>query len=104
MGKKLRTAGITVLAAAVAGALAALIIRDQIVRHRRDLFSPKTLERLAALGHMARLPASVDNIRLLQDFLAWEPRKLLRKRARSIVERMEAEALQPGLQPGAGTA
>jgi hypothetical protein len=53
---------------------------------------------------MARLPASVDNIRLLQDFLAWEPRKLLRKRARSIVERMEAEALQPGLQPGPGTA
>jgi hypothetical protein len=91
MNKKLKAAGITVVATAVAGALAALIIRDQISRHRRNLFSPNALRRLAALGHMSREEASVDNIRLLRDFGAWEPRKLLRNRARAIVDRMELE-------------
>jgi hypothetical protein len=104
MNKKLRTAGITVLAAAAAGAIAALVIRDQVTRHRRDLFSPQTLRRLAALTHMNREPASVDAIRLLRDFIAWEPRTLLRKRARAIVARMEEEAAQRGLQPGTGVA
>ncbi len=100
MNRKLKTAGITILAAAAAGALAALIVRDQISRHRRNLFSPHALRRLAALGHMNREPASVDNIRLLRDFIAWEPRKLLRDRARTIMSRMEADALQAGLRTG----
>lgn len=104
MNKKLRTAGITVLAAAAAGAIAALVIRDQITRHRRDLFSPHPLRRLAALTHMNREPASVDAIRLLRDFIAWEPRTLLRRRARSIMVRMEDEAAQLGLQPGTDVA
>ncbi len=104
MNKKLRTAGITVLAAAAAGAIAALVIRDQITRHRRDLFSPHALRRLAALTHMNREPASVDAIRLLRDFIAWEPRTLLRKRARAIVARMEDEVGRLGLHPGAGVA
>lgn len=104
MDKRLRTAGFTVLAAAAAGAVAALIIRDQITRHQRDLFSPHALRRLAALGHMARADASVDNIRLLRDFIAWEPRKMLRRRARVIVERMEDEADRLGLQSGVGSA
>lgn len=104
MHRKLRAAGITVLAGAAAGALAALLIRDQMIRHRRDLFSPKVLRRLAALGHMGREPASVDNIRLLRDFLAWEPRKLLRRRARAIIDRMEDEAVQLTLRPGPRTA
>lgn len=104
MNKKLRTAGITVLAAAAAGAIAALVVRDQITRHRRDLFNPHPLRRLAALTHMNREPASVDAIRLLRDFIAWEPRTLLRKRARSIMTRMEDEVGQLGLQPGTGVA
>ena len=93
--KVLRTVGIAVLAVAVAGGLAALIVRDQIERHRRDLFSPLTLRRLAALGHMSREDPSVNNINLLRDYIAWEPRKLLRKRARGIVRRMEDEARRP---------
>jgi hypothetical protein len=104
MKKKLRVAGITVLAAAAAGAVAALVIRDQISRHQRNLFSPKALRRLAALGHMSRQPASVDNIRVLRDFVAWEPRKLLRTRARAIAARMEEEVAQARLRPGTGTA
>lgn len=100
MKRTLKTAGITVLAAAAAGALAALIIRDQITRHQRNLFSPHTLRRLAALGHMSREAASIDHIRLLRDFISWEPRKLLRERARTIVARMESEAEQVGLRTG----
>lgn len=99
MNKKVKAAGITVLATAAAGAVAALIVRDQIVRHRRDLFSPNALRRLAALGHMSREEATVDHIRLLRDFIAWEPRRLLRERARSIVQRMVGEVGGPGPQP-----
>jgi len=91
MDRKTRTVGITVLAAAVAGAIAALIIRDQITRHRRNLFSSSVTRRLAALSHMSREPASVDAIRLLRDFIAWEPRRMLRNRAKAIVARMEDE-------------
>jgi hypothetical protein len=59
---------------------------------------------LAALGHMGREGASVDSIRLLRDFIAWEPRKVLRKRACAIIERMEDEADRLGLHPGVETA
>jgi len=99
--RNIRLAGLTVLAAAAAGALAALFVRDQITRHRRNLFSPNALRRLAALGHMSRAEASVDNIRLLRDFIAWEPRRLLRDRARGIVGRMvgEVRATDASLDP-----
>lgn len=99
MNRKLRTTGIALLAAAAAGALAALVIRDQITRHQRNLFSPQAFKRLAALGHMGREPASVSHIRLLRDFIAWEPRKLLRERARGIVARMEEEVGHAGPGP-----
>jgi len=91
MNKRLKTAGITVLAAAAAGALAALIVRNQVYRHQRDLFSPRALQRLAALSHRSGAEATVDNVRLLRDFIAWEPRRLLRERARGILARMEGE-------------
>ena len=98
MDKRLRTAGLTVLAAAAAGALAAMIIRGQITRHQRDLFNPRAFKRLAALGHISREPASVDLIRLLRDFIAWEPRKMLRERAQAIVDRMLEEADRLGIE------
>ncbi len=100
MNRKLEAAGVTILAAAVAGGVIALIVRDQIARHRRDLFSPRSLRRLAALGHMKREAASVDNIRVLRDFIAWEPRPMLRQRARAILGRMENEIGVLGLGPG----
>ena len=98
MDKRLRTAGITVLAAAAAGAIAALIIRGQISRHQRDLFSPRAFKRLAALGHIGREPASVDLIRLLLDFIEWEPRRMLRERAQAIVDRMLDDADRLGIE------
>lgn len=94
--RTLKIAGITILTVAAVGTLATLFVRDQIVRQQRHLFAPLALRRLAALEHMARQLPSVDNINLLRDYIGWEPRKILRTRARAIVERMEGEALGPG--------
>lgn len=104
MDKRLRTAGLTILAAATAGALAAVIIRGQISRHRRDLFSPRAFRRLAALGHISGEAASIDLIRLLRDFISWEPRKMLRERARAIVDRMQEDVDRVGITARAETA
>ncbi len=100
MDRRTRNTGIVVLAAAAAGAVAAWVIRDQIQRHSRDLFSPSFLRRLAALGHMAKAEASVDHINLMKDFVAWESREALRRRAQAIVERMERDATGPTLSAG----
>jgi hypothetical protein len=86
----LRTTGFTVLAVAAAAALGALLVRDQMSRHPRELFSPHPLRRLAALGYLGGRPASVDLVLLLRDYLAWEPRPLIRKRAAQVLLRMEA--------------
>jgi hypothetical protein len=85
----LRTTGVTVLTLAAVTALGVLLVRDQINRHRRDLFNPHPIRRLAALGFLGREPASVDNVLLLRDFMAWERQPLLRRRAASVLERME---------------
>jgi len=92
--KILRVTGIVTLAVVVVGTAAALVIRDQISRQRRNLFNPLALRRMAALEHVARQHPTVDHINLLRDYLAWEPRKLLRDRAAAIVERMERQALE----------
>jgi len=52
--------------------------------HQQDLFSPHPLRRLAALGYLKSNP-SVDDVPLLRDYLAWEERPLLRKRASAIL-------------------
>jgi hypothetical protein len=93
MRKSLKIAGIALAAVTTAGALAALLVRDQIDRHQRNLFSPIPLKRLACLGHLSRAEATMSNINLLRDFVSWEPRRLLRNRGRVILRRMEQEAL-----------
>jgi hypothetical protein len=95
----LRTTGVTVLTIGAVAALLLLLVRDQIHRHRRDLFSAHPMQRLAALGYLSREAASVDNILLLRDYMAWEQQPLLRRRAAAVVERMEdtlaARAISP---------
>lgn len=88
----LRTAGFTVLTLAAVAALGAILVRDQISRHQRDLFSPHPLRRLAALSFLGGRPASVDLVMLLRDFIAWEPRPLIRRRATAVLAKLE-EAL-----------
>jgi hypothetical protein len=56
--------------------------------HRQDLFSGQPLRRLAALGFLAG-QHGVETIRLLRDYLAWETHPVLRRRADSMVRRME---------------
>lgn len=102
MNRLLKTTGITLMAVAAAGAVAALVVRDQVGRHQRELFSPYPLRRLACLGHLGRAEASVFNITLLRDFVAWEPRSLLRNRAKVILNRMEAEVGEQGGNDGSG--
>lgn len=86
----LKYAGIAVVGAAAVTALGAWLAKDQMVRHKRDLFSPHPLRRLAALGYLRSHP-DIDNVLLLRDYLAWEERPLLRKRAASILDSMEEE-------------
>jgi hypothetical protein len=90
----LRTTGVVFLTIGAMAAVGALIVRDQISRHRRDLFSSRVLQRLAALGYIAGLTASVESVQLLRDFVAWESRSLLRRRAMQILERMERQLRQ----------
>jgi hypothetical protein len=104
MKKSTKVVVLTVLAAATAGALAVYIVRRQIRIHRRDLFSPRPFRRLAALGHIGKEPASVDAIRLLRDFVAWEPRGHLRARAQAIIERMTSEVGALPIEAGGETA
>jgi hypothetical protein len=85
----LRTTGVVLLAVGAVAGLATLLVRDQISRHRRNLFSVYPLRRLAALGYIAGHEADVDSVQLLRDFIAWERRPLLRRRAALILERME---------------
>ncbi|HEV2148948.1 MAG TPA: hypothetical protein VGR37_16200 [Longimicrobiaceae bacterium] len=95
----LRTTGFTLLTVAAAAALGALLVRDQISRHQRDLFSPHPLRRLAALGYLGGRPASVDTVLLLRDFMAWEARPLLRRRAAALLARMEDSLAARPLTP-----
>ena len=88
MKRNTKIALIAAAAALTTGAVLTLVVRDQLSRARRDLFSPHALRRLAALSHLTRANASVDLVNLLRDFIAWEPRPLLKGRARSILDRM----------------
>ena len=97
-----RTLAWIVVGVGTAAAVAALLLRDQIARHRRDLFSPHPLRRLAALGYLATAEPSVESVHLLRDFLAWEPRPLLRRRAGQILQRMEARLVRSRADEAAG--
>lgn len=89
--KVLRTTGLVLLIAGVTAAVGTFVVRDQVSRHRRNLFSSHALRRLAALGYIAGLDASVEIVHLLRDFLGWERHRMLRKRARIILDRMEQQ-------------
>jgi hypothetical protein len=81
---------LAVLAGLVAGvAVGWALAQDRMQRHRSDLFSPRPLRRLAALTSL-RSRIGVETVRLLRDYLEWERHPVLRRRAHSIVRRMEA--------------
>ncbi|MFO7586434.1 MAG: hypothetical protein R6X22_00020 [Gemmatimonadota bacterium] len=88
--KVVKIAAIALAGAAVLSGLGVWLARDQMARHQRELFSSQPLRRLAALGYL-RNHAGVDNVLLLRDYLAWEDKPLLRKRALAILSGMEED-------------
>jgi hypothetical protein len=85
----------TLVGVGAVAAGATYLLRDQTERHRRDLFHAHPLRRLAALNYI-RSHAGVENVLLLRDYLAWEPRPLLRRRATLILERMRRQIAEGG--------
>jgi hypothetical protein len=78
-------------AAGFLGGLAAGLVvwSTQVHRSRRDLFSPSPVRRLAAIGYLAGRPG-VETTRLLGDYVNWETRPVLRRRAQDLHRRMNA--------------
>ena len=81
--------GALLLGVVAGAALGWLLAQGHMGRHREDLFSPRPLRRLAALGILAAADG-VETVRLLRDYLEWERHPVLRRRAGSIVRRLEA--------------
>jgi pimeloyl-ACP methyl ester carboxylesterase len=80
--------GAILFGVAAGAALGWLMAQRHMGRHQQDLFSPRPLQRLAALGMLAAAEG-VETIRLLRDYLEWERHPVLRRRASAIVRRLE---------------
>ena len=78
-----------VTAGFVAGIVAGVVVWSlQIRRSRRDLFAASPVRRLAALGHLAGQPG-LESAQLLTEYVRWETRPMLRRRAERILGRMQ---------------
>lgn len=86
----MRSRGWLVTATAAMGVLVGWTVAQQrYLHHRRDLFSRRPLRRMAALGYLAG-QHGVETVRLLRDYVAWEPQPLLRRRGERLLRRLEA--------------
>jgi hypothetical protein len=56
---------------------------------RRELFNRSALRRIAALGYLRARP-SVSTAQILKEYIAWEPRPILRQRGARILKNLEA--------------
>lgn len=86
-----RRRGVRKLVAAgfVGGVLAGLVLWSlQMKRSRRDLFSRNPVKRYAALGYLGGHPG-VETAQLLAEYLRWENKAVLRRRAQRLLQRME---------------
>lgn len=98
--RAIKTAGVVALIVGAVVVLGTVVVRDQISRSRRDLFSPQPLRRLGALAYLSGHDATIEVVQLLRDFVAWEPRPLIRRRAAQVLRRMEHAMTQRSLHPG----
>jgi len=57
---------------------------------RRDLFSPFSCRRVAALSYLKGHP-TIETVRLLREYIGWEPRAVLRRRGRRLLKTAETE-------------
>ena len=67
--------------------LGALAWRKQQALAHDQLFAASAFQRAAAIGWVARTP-SVENARLLRDYIRWERRPTLRRRAERALDRL----------------
>ena len=63
--------------------------REQHVR-RRDLFSPRPMRRFAALSYL-RGQRTPETANLLKEYIRWEQRNDLKRRARRLLDRVERQ-------------
>lgn len=63
--------------------------REQHVR-KRDLFSTRPMRRFAALSYL-RGQRTPETAKLLEDYIRWEQRPNLRRRARRLLDRVERQ-------------
>jgi hypothetical protein len=85
------TKAVAFTVAAVAGLAAGWYLAGRLLEHHKeDLFSRNRLRRMAALGYLAG-QVRVETVRLLGDYIAWEPLAGLRRRAERIRRRIELE-------------
>ena len=70
-------------------AVGATVWSQLLDRSRQGLFSGHPVRRFAAVSYLGGRP-SVDTVRLLRDYVRWEPHPLLRRRARRVLRDVEA--------------
>lgn len=58
-------------------------------QYRRNLFSKWAFHRVAALGYLRAKP-TVNTAQILREYVAWEPRAILRQRGARLLKRLEA--------------
>jgi len=56
--------------------------------HRKALYNPRPIRRLAALGFISGRP-TIESVTTLRDYLGWERNQVLRRRARQLLTRFE---------------
>ena len=72
------------------GVAAGTLVWSRMQRqYRRNLFSRSPLRRVAALGYLRAQP-TVNTAQLLREYVAWEPRSILRQRGVKILKRLES--------------
>jgi hypothetical protein len=74
----------------IGGLAAGTVMWSRMQRqYRRNLFSKSPLRRVAALGYLRARP-TVNTAQLLREYVAWEPRSILRTRGVRLLKRLEA--------------
>lgn len=86
-----RQRGATFVAVGFLGGVAAgSLMWSRMQRNcRRNLFSRNPLFRVAALGYLRGRP-TVSTAQLLREYVAWEPRPILRQRGARMLRRLES--------------
>jgi hypothetical protein len=84
--QKLSFVAVGFLGGVAAGSLVWTHLQRQ---YRRNLFSKSPIRRVAALGYLRARP-TVNTAQILREYVAWEPRAILRQRGAQMLKRIEA--------------